>query len=71
MEEVLAGCTGTIFVCGIARNQSEFFDLFDQVFLLQIDGPTQETRLLASDELSPPGRSAVGPPGDPGRPGRV
>ena len=29
-----------VFVCGIARNQAEILDLFDQVFLLVIDEQT-------------------------------
>jgi hypothetical protein len=60
MKEVLAGHDGVVFVCGIARNQDEFLDLFDRVFLLQIDGPTQEARLAAHDALNPPGRSEAG-----------
>jgi hypothetical protein len=34
-----------VFICGIAGNQDELLDLFDRVFLLHIDGPTQEARL--------------------------
>ena len=45
MKEVLAGHASAVFVCGIAGNQDELLDLFDQVFLLHIDGPTQEARL--------------------------
>jgi hypothetical protein len=57
METVLAGPDRAVFVCGIARNQDELWDLFDRVFLLRIDGPTQETRLAAYDAQHPPGRS--------------
>lgn len=60
MEEVLAGHDRTVFVCGIARNQDEFLDLFDQVFLLRIDETSQEDRLGAHDALHPPGRSEAG-----------
>jgi hypothetical protein len=57
MKEVLAGHASAVFVCGIARNQDELLDLFDRVFLLHIDGPTQEARLAAHDALNPPGRT--------------
>jgi hypothetical protein len=57
MKEVLAGHASAVFVCGIARNQDELLDLFDRVFLLHIDGPTQEARLAADDALNPPGRT--------------
>ena len=60
MAEVLAGQGRAVFVCGIARNQDELLDLFDRVFLLHIDGPTQEARLAAHDALDPPGRSEAG-----------
>lgn len=60
MEKVLAGRDETIFVCGIAQNQEELVDLFARVFLLQIDEPTQEDRLVAHDALRPPGRSEAG-----------
>jgi hypothetical protein len=60
LEEVLAGHSGPVFVCGIARNQDELLELFDRVFLLRIDGPTQEARLVAHDVLHPPGRSEAG-----------
>jgi hypothetical protein len=58
--EVLADHDQAIFVCGIARNQDELLDLFDRVFLLHIDEPTQEARLAAHDALHPPGRSEAG-----------
>jgi hypothetical protein len=60
MEEVMAGHSGAVFVCGIARNQDELLDLFERVFLLQIDAPTQEARLSGHDALNPPGRSEAG-----------
>ena len=60
MEAVLAGHDRAVFVCGIARNQDELWDLFDRVFLLRIDGPTQESRLAAYDAQHPPGRSEAG-----------
>jgi hypothetical protein len=45
MEEIVAGQDQAQFVCGIARNQDDLLDLFDRVFLLHIDGPTQQARL--------------------------
>jgi hypothetical protein len=60
LEEVLASYNEPVFVCGIARNQAEPLDLFGRVFLLRIDGPTQEARLVAHDALHPPGRSEAG-----------
>lgn len=60
MAEVLAGHDRAVFVCGIARNQAELLDLFARVFLLHIDGPTQEARLAQHDALHPPGRSQAG-----------
>jgi hypothetical protein len=60
MEEVQAGQEGAVFVCGIARNQDELLDLFERVFLLQIDAPTQEARLAGHDARHPPGRSQAG-----------
>jgi hypothetical protein len=60
LEELLAGYREPVFVCGIARNQDELLGLFDRVFLLRIDGPTQEARLTAHDALHPPGRSEAG-----------
>jgi hypothetical protein len=60
MEELIAGHDEDVFVCGIARNQDDLLDLFDRVFLLQIDGRTQEARLAAHDSLHPPGRSDAG-----------
>lgn len=60
LENVLTAYNEPVFVCGIARNQDELLDLFDRVFLLRIDGPTQEARLVAHDALRPPGRSEAG-----------
>lgn len=60
MQEVLAGHDRAVFVCGIARNQDELLDLFDQVFLLHINETTQQARLDAHDALNPPGRSQAG-----------
>jgi hypothetical protein len=60
LEQVLAGHKEPVFVCGIARNQDELLDVFDRVFLLRIDGRTQEARLVAHDALHPPGRSEAG-----------
>jgi shikimate kinase len=39
------GAATSTFICGIARNQGEMLDLFDQVFLLVIDEDTQNARL--------------------------
>ncbi len=60
MEELLAGYDRAVFICGIATNQDQLLDLFDRVFLLQIDGRTQEGRLAAHDAHNPPGRSEAG-----------
>jgi hypothetical protein len=60
LAEALARYREPVFVCGIARNQDELLDLFDRVFLLHIDEPTQEARLRAHDALHPPGRSPAG-----------
>jgi hypothetical protein len=60
LREILATPGGPVFVCGIATNQTDLLDLFDQVFLLRIDGPTQEARLDAHDAQHPPGRSEAG-----------
>jgi hypothetical protein len=60
LRDVLAGPDGAVFLCGIATNQGELADLFDRVFLLQIDAPTQEARLAANDAAHPPGRSEAG-----------
>ena len=60
MEEVLARHDGAVFVCGIARNLDQVLELFDRVFLLQLDERTQEDRLIAHDAAHPPGRSEAG-----------
>jgi hypothetical protein len=60
LRDLLAEQDGDVFLCGIATNQSELADLFDRVFLLQIDAPTQEARLAAHDAAHPPGRSEAG-----------
>jgi hypothetical protein len=60
MEEILAGQDRAVFICGIARNQDESLDLFDRVFLLHIDGATQEARLDRHHALHPLGRSDAG-----------
>ncbi len=33
-----------MFLCGIARNQTEMLDLFERVFLLMVDDETQMAR---------------------------
>jgi Dephospho-CoA kinase len=43
--EAAIAASGTLFVCGIARNQDEMLDLFERVFLLTIDADAQEARL--------------------------
>lgn len=48
-----------MFLCGIARNQAEMLDLFDQVFLLMIDEETQRARLAAATLRSPVRTEAV------------
>jgi hypothetical protein len=60
LQAILTLDVPAVFVCGIARNQDELRDLFDRVFLLRIDGRTQEARLAAYDALHPPGRSEAG-----------
>lgn len=48
------------FFCGVAQNQTEMLDLFDQVFLLAIDEDTQLARLaLASPNASPHRADAI------------
>jgi dephospho-CoA kinase len=41
----VAGDADSMFFCGIALNQTEMLDLFEQVFLLTIDEDTQRARL--------------------------
>jgi hypothetical protein len=60
LEDMVAGQDRAVFICGIARNQDDLLDLFDRVFLLHIDEPTQEARLASYDALHPPGRSEAG-----------
>jgi hypothetical protein len=60
IEEVLAEGDGAVFVCGFARNLDEFPDLFDRVFLVHVDGPTQQARLIADDAVYAAGRSEAG-----------
>jgi hypothetical protein len=43
--------------CAASPGTRTSWDLFDRVFLLRIDGPTQESRLAAYDAQHPPGRS--------------
>jgi hypothetical protein len=43
----------TVVVCGIAMNQRDLLDLFDSVFLLSIDEPTQLARLAARGTAMP------------------
>lgn len=57
MAELVAKATGPVFVCGIALNVDEVLDLFEGLFLLSIDEATQEARLVAHDQMHPPGRS--------------
>lgn len=49
-----------MFVCGIALNIEEVADLFDRIFVLEIDEETQEERLAAHDATHPPGRNEAG-----------
>lgn len=44
-----------MFFCGIARNQTEMLDLFQEVFLLVIDNATQDARLV--NPGGPPART--------------
>lgn len=41
----------SVFFCGIARNQEQMLDLFDQVFILMIDEQTQLARLAAESPV--------------------
>lgn len=41
-----------MFFCGIAQNQTEMLDLFEQVFLLAIDEATQLARLAAPGQTA-------------------
>ncbi len=57
--ELMARGEDALFVCGIATNLSEMADLFDAVFLLQLDAVAQEARLDDYDRANPPGRTAA------------
>ena len=58
MEEVLARVSaGTLFVCGGASNETDFFACFQQVFLLEIDEPTMLRRLDDPDRANDFGRT--------------
>jgi adenylate kinase family enzyme len=46
-----------LLFCGIARNQAEMVDLFEQVFLLMIDEQTQLARLRGSARPGSPVRA--------------
>jgi len=48
MEDLLKPTTGeNIFVCGSSANMSEYFHLFDKIFLLKIDSETTAKRILS------------------------
>jgi hypothetical protein len=55
----LAGEAGSTFFCGIAQNQTEMLDLFEQVFLLAIDEDTQLARLALPSQTASPDRTAA------------
>jgi hypothetical protein len=60
IEQSIAASRGdrrAMFFCGIARNQAEMLDLFEQVFLLVIDGETQMARLAGSTRTTSPVRT--------------
>ncbi|MEO6715549.1 MAG: hypothetical protein ABIM89_19280 [Mycobacteriales bacterium] len=59
-ERSSAAVANRIFICGIARNQDQLFDLFDRTLLLRTGAATQEDRLAAYDAANPPGRSEAG-----------
>jgi adenylate kinase family enzyme len=52
-----AGDAGRMFFCGIARNQTDMLDLFEQVFLLAIDEDTQLARLALPSQTASPDRT--------------
>jgi len=68
MEEAIAAASDgggrPLFFCGIARNQDQMLDLFEQVFVLRIDEDTQIARLARRLRRFAPtpsdGRSARG-----------
>ena len=60
LEQCIAGFScdaGRMFLCGIARNQTEMLDLFEQVFLLVIDDETQLARLESPARTTSPDRT--------------
>jgi hypothetical protein len=60
LEQCIAASSsdaGRMFLCGIARNQTEMLDLFEQVFLLVIDDETQMTRLESPARTTSPART--------------
>ncbi len=60
IEQSIAASRGggrAVFFCGIARDQAEMLDLFEQVFLLVIDEETQLARLAASARAGSPVRT--------------
>jgi hypothetical protein len=60
IEQCVAASRGrgrAVFFCGIARNQAEMLDLFEQVFLLVIDDETQVARLAVSPQARSPVRT--------------
>lgn len=60
LQDLLVQGRGPVFICGIALNIDQVLDMFDRLFLLQIDADTQEKRLLAYDSSHPPGRNEAG-----------
>ena len=60
LEQVIAasgGDAGRMFLCGIARNQAQMLELFENVFLLIIDADTQIARLAGAPQGSSPVRT--------------
>jgi gluconate kinase len=60
IEQSIAASRGdrrAVVFCGIARNQAEMLDLFEQVFLLVIDEETQRGRLAGSTRTTSPVRT--------------
>jgi adenylate kinase family enzyme len=53
----VAGVADRVFFCGIAQNQTEMLDLFEQVFLLAIDEDTQLVRLALPSRTASPDRA--------------
>jgi dephospho-CoA kinase len=41
-----------LLLCGISWDQDQYYDLFDKIILLQLDGPTVRQRLLTRDNGS-------------------